>query len=88
MTDLATVLASLVLVVTEGTVEGSKLAKLVALELVLSFGNGRGLAEESCQHSLPIVIEKVGGGLTVSMTLWMSFLALLTFSSVSAMMRQ
>lgn len=58
MADLAAVLAGLVLVVTEGTVEGSKLAKLVALELILSFGNGRGLAEERCQRSLPIDIEK------------------------------
>lgn len=39
MTDLATVLACLVLVVTEGSIESSKLAKLVTLELVLPFGN-------------------------------------------------
>jgi hypothetical protein len=37
--DLTAVLASLVLVVTEGTVQGSKLAQLVALQFVLSFGD-------------------------------------------------
>jgi hypothetical protein len=41
MSDLATVLAGLVLVVTEGTVKRSELAKLVPLELVLAFGNRR-----------------------------------------------
>jgi hypothetical protein len=35
--DLATILASLVLVITERTVEGCKLTQLVALELVLAF---------------------------------------------------
>jgi len=39
MSDLATVLASLVFVVTQGTVESSKLTELVALELVLTFGD-------------------------------------------------
>jgi hypothetical protein len=43
MADLTTVLTGLVLVVTEGTVEGSKLTKLVALEFVLAFGNGGSL---------------------------------------------
>jgi hypothetical protein len=37
MTNLTTVLAGLVLVVTKGTVEGGKLTKLVALEFVLAF---------------------------------------------------
>ena len=37
VTDLTTVLASLILVVTEGTVEGSKFTKLITLELVLAF---------------------------------------------------
>jgi len=37
--DLAAVLAGLVLVVTEGTVERGELAQLVALELILTFGN-------------------------------------------------
>lgn len=39
MTDLAAVLASLVLVVTQGSVESGKLAKLVSLELVLALGD-------------------------------------------------
>ena len=43
MTDLATVLASLVLVVSEGTVEGGEFSELVTLEFVLTFGNRRGL---------------------------------------------
>jgi aconitase B len=38
--DLATVLASLVLVVSEGTVEGGELSELVTLEFVLTFRNG------------------------------------------------
>jgi hypothetical protein len=41
--DLATVLACLVLVVTESPVQGGKLAQLVALELILAFGDRRGL---------------------------------------------
>ena len=41
--DLAAVLAGLVLVVAEGTVERSELTKLVTLELVLAFGYGGGL---------------------------------------------
>ena len=43
MSDAAAVLTGLVLVVTEGTVEGGELAKLVSLELVLAFWNGGGL---------------------------------------------
>jgi 2-keto-3-deoxy-6-phosphogluconate aldolase len=38
-----TVLAGLVLIITEGTVESSQLTQLVALELVLAFGNRSGL---------------------------------------------
>lgn len=45
VTNLATVLASLVLVVSEGTVEGGQLTKLVPLELVLALGNGGSLSE-------------------------------------------
>jgi hypothetical protein len=37
--NLATVLASLVLVVSEGTVEGGEFSELVTLEFVLTFGN-------------------------------------------------
>jgi hypothetical protein len=43
VSDLATVLACLVLVVTESTVESGELTELVALELVLAFGDGSGL---------------------------------------------
>jgi hypothetical protein len=39
MTNLATVLASLVLIVSQGTVERGELSKLVALEFVLTFRN-------------------------------------------------
>jgi hypothetical protein len=41
--DFTTVLASLVLVVAECTVECGQLTQLVALELVLTFGDGRSL---------------------------------------------
>ena len=41
-----TVLTGLVLVVTEGTVQGGQLTELVALELVLTFGNGSSLVDE------------------------------------------
>ena len=41
--DFTTVLASLVLVVTQGTVERGELTQLVALELVLAFRNGGSL---------------------------------------------
>lgn len=44
VTNLATILAGLVLVVAQGTVESGKLAKLVSLKLILSFGNGRSLS--------------------------------------------
>ena len=43
-----TVLASLVLIVTKSTVEGSQLTKLVALEFVLALRDGCGL--EDNQH--------------------------------------
>jgi hypothetical protein len=39
MTDFTAVLAGLVLVVSEGTVESGELTKLVTLEFVLTFGN-------------------------------------------------
>lgn len=46
-----TVLTSLVLVVTKGTVESSKLTKLVTLELVLTLGNRRSLQFLISMHS-------------------------------------
>lgn len=44
MTNLATVLTSLVLIVTKGSVESSELAKLIALQFVLAFGDRRSLS--------------------------------------------
>jgi hypothetical protein len=43
VTNLTTVLTCLVLVITKGTVESCELTELVALELVLAFGDGSGL---------------------------------------------
>lgn len=43
MTDLAAVLACLVLVVTQSTVQGGKLTKLIALQFILTLGNRRSL---------------------------------------------
>jgi hypothetical protein len=43
MADLAAVLAGLILIVAKSTVEGGKLAELIALELVLAFGDGGSL---------------------------------------------
>ena len=51
MTDFTTVLTGLVLVIAKGTVEGSKLAQLVALELVLAFGDGSSLLRISISFS-------------------------------------
>ena len=45
MPDLSTVLASLVLVVTEGTVQSSELSELITLEFVLAFGDGGSLLQ-------------------------------------------
>lgn len=47
-----TVLASLVLVITESTVQCCELSELVALEFVLALRNGSGLSErlDSCQN--------------------------------------
>jgi hypothetical protein len=69
--DLAAVLACLVLVVTEGTVEGGELAKLVTLELVLAFGDGSRLSHVSTSgkrgagrdvtHSFDDVVDELLG---------------------------
>lgn len=40
VTNLTTVLAGLVLIVTESTIQSSKLTELIALEFVLTFRNG------------------------------------------------
>lgn len=80
---LSTILASLVLIVTQSSVQSSELTELVTLQFVLALGNGSSL------RMLVIAQQHgVGSGLTVSMTLWISFLALLTLSSVSAMIKQ
>lgn len=47
--DHAAVLASLVLIIAKGTVEGRKFSKLVALQFILAFGNGSSLRKE-CQQ--------------------------------------
>jgi hypothetical protein len=43
VTNFAAVLASLVLVVTKGTIERGEFTQLVSLELVLAFGDGGSL---------------------------------------------
>ncbi len=43
MADLSAVLAGLVLVVTQGSVQGSELTQLIPLEFVLALGDGGGL---------------------------------------------
>ena len=82
MSNLTAILASLVLIITEGTVKSSEFTKLIALQLILTFG-------DRCSLEWLDVVCKMGGAkLTVSMMLWISFLALLTFSSVSAIIKQ
>jgi len=55
MSDLTTVLASLVLVITESTVESRQLTKLVALELILTFGDGSGSLDNVVNQLLGLV---------------------------------
>ena len=45
MANLATVLASLVLIITKGTVKSGEFSQLITLKLVLAFGNGCSLNE-------------------------------------------
>ena len=47
MSDLAAVLAGLVLVIAECSVESGELAELIALEFVLTFRDGGGLSRIS-----------------------------------------
>jgi hypothetical protein len=47
VSNFATVLAGLVLVVAEGAVQGGQFAKLITLELILAFGDGCGLQHVS-----------------------------------------
>jgi hypothetical protein len=46
MSNLTTVLASLIFIVTEGTVKSGQFAQLVSLELVLTFGNRSGCLDD------------------------------------------
>lgn len=55
VSDLTTVLASLVLIVTKGTVKSSQLTKLVTLELVLAFGNGCGCFNDIVDKLLGLI---------------------------------
>ena len=50
VTDVAAILTDLVLVVSEGSVEGSKFAELIAFVIVLAFGCGSGLISKSEQR--------------------------------------
>jgi len=50
VTDVATILTDLILVVSEGSVEGSKFAELIAFVIVLTFGCGSGLISKSEQR--------------------------------------
>jgi hypothetical protein len=52
MSDLAAVLAGLVLIIAQGAVQGSKLTQLVALELVLALRNRRSLDDSSARVCL------------------------------------
>jgi hypothetical protein len=54
VTNLAAILASLVLVITKSTIEGGKLAQLVALELVLAFGNGGSLDSNVSENRIGV----------------------------------
>jgi uncharacterized membrane protein YuzA (DUF378 family) len=62
VSDLATVLACLVLVVTESTVESGELTELVALELVLAFGDGSGRLNDVVNQLLGLVDLVFGVG--------------------------
>jgi membrane-bound ClpP family serine protease len=54
VSDLAAILACLVLIIAQGAVQGSELAQLVALELVLALGNRRSLESSSARVRLGI----------------------------------
>lgn len=52
VTNFPTILACLVLIISQGTVECGKLTKLVTLKSVLTFGNRRSLNNESQHNAL------------------------------------
>jgi hypothetical protein len=47
VTDVAAILTDLVLIVSKGSVESSKFAKLIAFVIILAFGGGSGLISKS-----------------------------------------
>jgi len=50
VTDVAAILADLILIVSEGSIEGSKFAELIAFVIVLAFGCGSGLISKGQQR--------------------------------------
>lgn len=50
VTDVATILTDLVLIVSEGSIKGSEFAELIAFVIVLAFGCGGGLISKSEQR--------------------------------------
>ena len=50
VTDVATILTDLVLIVSEGTIEGGKFAELIAFVIVLALGCGSGLISKGEQR--------------------------------------
>jgi hypothetical protein len=67
MTNFTAVLASLILVVSKGTVQGGELTELVALEFILTFGNGGSLemisiwesGDRACTYRLDDVVNEL-----------------------------
>lgn len=55
MSNLTTILASLVFIVTKSTVEGGKFSELIPLELVLAFRNGRSRLDDVVHQFLGFV---------------------------------
>ena len=50
VTDVAAILTDLVLIVSKGSIEGSKFAELIAFVIVLAFGCGSGLSSKGEQR--------------------------------------
>ena len=62
MTDLTAVLASLVFIVAESSVKRSKFTQLVALELVLAFGDRGSLKQKASDYQIGKGVSKEGKG--------------------------
>jgi len=62
MSDLAAVLACLVLVIAKSSVQGGELAQLVPLQLILPFGNRRGRLDDIVDQLLCLVDLVLGVG--------------------------